>query len=110
MSEPVDILFDARHLRSSGIGSYTKTCLQALGRLTEEDGLKCSVIVRENDIQALPANLGGPIRVSDARMYTPQEQLMWHRSLAAVKPRLAWFPHYPVPILARRQKKHRDDL
>ena len=37
-------------------------------------------------------------------MYSPQEQMMWHRLLAAGRPKLAWFPHYPVPILARRQK------
>jgi glycosyltransferase involved in cell wall biosynthesis len=99
VSKTVDVLFDARHIRQSGIGTYIRTQLPLLERVTGERGLSLAVLA---DRSAPPA-VNAETRVidaepEDARMYSAQEQRAWNRALAEAYPRAMWVPHYPFPL------------
>ncbi|UXA19297.1 glycosyltransferase family 1 protein [Mycobacterium sp. SMC-4] len=96
---PTDVLFDARHIRQSGIGTYIRMQLPALQSVTARHGLRLSVLADPETVPALAAGTdvvhASPI---NAGMYTPAEQLVWRRAFAATKPRAVWVPHYPFPL------------
>lgn len=95
----VDLLFDARHIRQSGIGTYIRTQLPHLEDAAASRGMSLAVL---GDRESLP-----PLRPSTqvvlaspqaAAMYTVAEQLAWRRALQQVRPRALWLPHYPYPL------------
>jgi len=95
----VDLLFDARHIRQSGIGTYIRIQLPSLEEAADRHGRSLAVLVdpettptlsdRTAVIQTYPQGAG---------MYTAAEQLVWYRALRAVRPRAVWLPHYPFPL------------
>lgn len=94
-----DLLFDARHIRQSGIGTYIRTQLPHLQAAANRHGLTLSVL---GDRDTVP-DLGPDVEVvhaspTSAAMYTPAEQLVWQRAFAATRPRAVWLPHYPFPM------------
>lgn len=98
----VDLLFDARHIRQSGIGTYIATLLPGLEETFAERGLSLAVLANEHavpDVQHATIVTAEP-----AVMYTAGEQRVWARALADVRPRGFWTPHYPFPLAALRHR------
>lgn len=95
----VDVLFDARHIRQSGIGTYIRTQLPHLERSLAQRGRSLAVLA-DRTTQP-PVAPGTQVLVADpcdARMYSAAEQLVWDRVLAHSRPRAVWLPHYPFPL------------
>ena len=96
---PVDLLFDARHVRQSGIGTYIRTQLPHLEEAAARHGVSLAVL---GDHDILPELRGstGVVHASPASapMYSPAEQLVWRRAFAEARPRAVWLPHYPYPL------------
>jgi len=103
----VDLLFDARHIRQSGIGTYIRNLLPHLENTFAARGLSLAVLVGEHS--------DGPSRDSTtvivaheaAPMYSLGEQRVWDRTLNTLRPKGFWVPHYPFP-LALLYPKNRD--
>ncbi|KUI25453.1 glycosyltransferase family 1 protein [Mycobacterium sp. GA-2829] len=103
----IDLLFDARHIRQSGIGTYIRTQLPHLQEATAREGLTLGVLA---DPDSAPA-LGPDTEVihaepAQAAMYTLAEQSVWRHAFDTARPRAVWLPHYPYP-LARLLPRHR---
>lgn len=113
MSDPqntgrrVDLLFDARHIRQSGIGTYIRTQLPILERAAARDRLSLAVLADQDSVPELsPGTEVITASPSQAAMYTAAEQSVWRRAFDAARPRAVWLPHYPYP-LARFLPAHR---
>ena len=96
---PVDLLFDARHIRQSGIGTYIRTQIPVLERVLNDHRFSLAILADRNAIPDVSAET----RVifsepADARMYSMQEQRAWKRALSLTRPRAFWVPHYPFPL------------
>lgn len=94
-----DLLFDARHIQQSGIGTYIRTQLPHLRSVAAQEGLRLAVLADPGTLSGLEADTD----VVDASppmagMYTPAEQLVWQRAFATCRPRAVWLPHYPFPL------------
>lgn len=94
----VDLLFDARHIRQSGIGTYIATLLPHLEEVFVERGLALAVLVNEHATPSLRESTTVISESEVAPMYSPSEQRAWNRALSAVRPRGFWVPHYPFPF------------
>lgn len=96
---PTDLLFDARHVRQSGIGTYIRTQLPFLQAAAARHSLSLTVLADADTVPGLDAGTdvlhASPM---SAGMYTPAEQLVWQRAFAAKRPRAVWLPHYPFPL------------
>jgi glycosyltransferase involved in cell wall biosynthesis len=102
----VDLLFDARHIRQSGIGTYIGTLLPLLEETFAERGLNLTVLATGNAVPTVADTTR--VLVSDppdAGMYSLGEQRAWARALAGVRPRSLWVPHYPFPLAALRHRE-----
>lgn len=101
----VDVLFDARHIRQSGIGTYIRTQIPHLERVTADRGLTLAVLT---DADSAPAVQDGTRVLTaspdDAAMYTAAEQRVWQHALDACRPRALWVPHYPFPLALLRPR------
>lgn len=105
-----DLLFDARHIRQSGIGTYIRAQLPALEEVTARRGLSLTVLADDETAPTLrPSTTVLSARPQAAPMYTPAEQKVWRHALNACRPRAMWLPHYPFP-LARLAPRHRGVL
>ena len=94
-----DLLFDARHIKQSGIGTYLRKTLGYLNDRAAGSGLTYSALVNSGDEDAVPA--GTPVTHAEpehAGMYSAAEQKAWHTALDRVRPRALWVPHYPFPF------------
>jgi len=90
------VLFDARHVESSGIGSYTRQLLCHIPAWADDAGVRVAVLGPATLVDELPPSISHIHGI--AAMYTPREQLLLHRVLASYRPRVYWSPHYPMPI------------
>jgi len=96
---PVDLLFDARHVRQSGIGTYIRTQLPHLEEAAARHHLSLTVLADHDTLPALRPSTGVVLASpASAAMYSPAEQLVWRRAFAATQPRAVWLPHYPHPL------------
>jgi|SRR3954451_14631408 glycosyltransferase involved in cell wall biosynthesis len=105
---PVDVLFDARHIRQSGIGTYIKTQLPYLEQSSAERRLSLAIL---SDRSTLPT-VGESTRVifstpAGAPMYSAQEQKAWDNALEITRPSAIWLPHYPFPVALFRKSNRR---
>ncbi|MHA0286105.1 glycosyltransferase family 4 protein [Mycobacterium sp. C3-094] len=98
----VDLLFDARHIRQSGIGTYITTLLPSLEETCAERGLSLAVLVNEHAVPEV--RCARIVTAAPAAMYTVGEQRVWARALDDVRPRGFWTPHYPFPFAALRHR------
>lgn len=95
----MDLLFDARHVRQSGIGTYIRIQLPHLEEATARHGLSLGVLADPDTVPDLrPSTRVVPASPASATMYSPAEQLVWRRAFAQVRPRAVWLPHYPYPL------------
>ena len=95
----VDLLFDARHLHQSGIGTYIATELPYLEATVAKYGLRLAVLANPDSMPTVSdRTLVVPADPADAAMYSMAEQKVWSRALRAIRPRAIWVPHYPFPL------------
>lgn len=107
---PVDLLFDARHIRQSGIGTYLRTQLPHLEDVAARSGVALAVLGDEETLPELrPTTRVVLASPTLAPMYSVGEQQVWRRAFDEVRPRAVWLPHYPFP-LARLSPVHRGML
>lgn len=98
-TSPVDLLFDARHVRQSGIGTYIRTQLPHLEEAASRHGISLAVLAdRETVPELRPSTRVVLASPPSAAMYSPAEQLAWRRAFATTRPRAVWLPHYPYPL------------
>lgn len=103
-----DLLFDARHIRQSGIGTYLATELHHLEEVFAERALSLAVLVDPDKVPTLrPTTAVVTPQPIGASMYSLHEQQVWDRALKSVRPRAIWLPTYPFPLawLRRRNRK-----
>lgn len=95
---PVDLLFDARHVRQSGIGTYIRTQLPHLEEAAARHDISVTVLADHRPPGLRPST--GVVLASPqpAPMYSLAEQLVWRRAFEATRPRAVWLPHYPYPL------------
>lgn len=108
MGRDVDLLFDARHVQQSGIGTYIRTELPHLEEAFAQRGLTLAVLADESNRPVLRDTTRVVIsKPAGAPMYSRQEQTAWAHALNATRPRAMWVPHYPFPfaLLAPRHRR-----
>ncbi|MDI9916912.1 glycosyltransferase family 1 protein [Rhodococcus sp. IEGM 1379] len=95
----VDLLFDARHIRQSGIGTYIRTQIPVLERVLGDHRFNLAILADRNAVPDVSAEtrvvFADP---ADARMYSTKEQRAWRRALSVTRPKALWVPHYPFPL------------
>lgn len=107
----MDLLFDARHIRQSGIGTYISTELPQLEAVFADRGLALAVLVDRDKMPALrPTTTVVESRPVNAPMYSRGEQQAWNAALNAIRPRAIWVPHYPFPLTLLRPRNRRTKL
>ncbi|UXA14959.1 glycosyltransferase family 4 protein [Mycobacterium sp. SMC-8] len=95
----VDVLFDARHVRQSGIGTYIRTQLPTLEEAADRHGVSLAVLADPDTAPDLgPRTELVHAEPASAAMYSAAEQRVWRRAFAATRPRAVWLPHYPYPL------------
>ncbi len=92
----VDLLFDARHLNASGIGSYTKRILDVLPEWSQQRDRSVCVLTDSD----LPDTGLKTITFAQSRMYSVREQISFLRATLHERARLLWTPHYVPPLLS----------
>jgi glycosyltransferase involved in cell wall biosynthesis len=96
---PVDLLFDARHVRQSGIGTYIRTQLPHLEDAAARHRISLAVLGDRGSLPELRPSTGVVLASPpSAAMYSPSEQLVWRRAFEEARPRAVWLPHYPHPL------------
>ncbi|MGE2714634.1 glycosyltransferase family 4 protein [Mycolicibacterium litorale] len=108
--ERIDLLFDARHIRQSGIGTYIATLLPHLEQTFSARGLSLAVLVAEGAEPALQDSTTAIAERQIAPMYSLGEQRVWARVFESARPRAFWTPHYPFPLAALRMAGNRPML
>jgi glycosyltransferase involved in cell wall biosynthesis len=103
--DQVDLLFDARHIRQTGIGSYISAQLPYLEEALFQRKKSLAVLADED---AVPPVRGSTKVISSpqsaAPMYSIREQKAWSDALDSVRPRAVWLPHYPCPLALFRPR------
>ncbi|WP_307797047.1 glycosyltransferase family 4 protein [Williamsia soli] len=104
---PVDLLFDVRHIRQSGIGTYIRTQLRYLEQVMSERGMTLAILADRDTAPAVsPTTRVIHSDPAGARMYSAGEQRAWDHALTVARPRALWVPHYPFPVALLR-RRHR---
>jgi glycosyltransferase involved in cell wall biosynthesis len=102
-----DLLFDARHIRQSGIGTYIGTLLPQLEETFADRGMSLAVLCAEHAVPAMGAGAEVVVERELAPMYSLGEQRLWNRALDRLRPSGFWVPHYPFPLAALRPANSR---
>jgi glycosyltransferase involved in cell wall biosynthesis len=96
---PVDLLFDARHICRSGIGTYIRTQLPHLEEAAARHGFSVAVLADRDTLPELRPSTGILLASPpQTAMYTAAEQRVWRNAFEAARPRAVWLPHYPYPL------------
>lgn len=98
----MDLLFDARHIRQSGIGTYIGLLLPELEQTFAERRLSLGVLVGRQTAPALRDTTTVLVEQATAPMYSMAEQRVWDQTVRSARPRGLWVPHYPFPLTALR--------
>lgn len=98
----IDLLFDARHIHQSGIGTYIATLLPDLEETFAARRLRLGVLAAEHALPTVRGSAAVVIEREIGPMYSLAEQRVWNRALSAVRPRALWVPHYPFPMATLR--------
>ena len=105
------MLFDARHIRQSGIGTYISTELPYIEDVLAQRRLSLAVLVDEGKVPSLRDTTRVlTSRPANAPMYSRQEQQAWDVALGTLRPRAFWLPHYPFPLALLRPRNRRTRL
>jgi glycosyltransferase involved in cell wall biosynthesis len=98
-----DLLFDARHIDQSGIGTYIRVQIPRLEEVLGRHGRTLAVLADRANVPTVGA--GTTVVASEpptAPMYSVQEQRAWDHAVQTVRPRAVWVPHYPFPFTLLR--------
>jgi glycosyltransferase involved in cell wall biosynthesis len=96
---PIDLLFDARHVDQSGIGTYIRTQLPHLEEAAARHRISVAVLVDHSAVPWLrPSTRVVVASPPPAAMYSAAEQLVWRQAFEVARPRAVWLPHYPYPL------------
>ncbi|PTT65275.1 glycosyltransferase family 4 protein [Arthrobacter sp. HMWF013] len=99
-----DLLFDARHVRASGIGIYSKEQIKLLGPWANKNGFKVVLLSIPDQLGDIPPNLDVyETTQKRAGMYSLAEQVGFTSVLKRLRPKAFWTPHYPYPVLSAGQ-------
>ena len=105
---PVDVLFDARHIRQSGIGTYIKAQLPYLEQTLAERQLSLAILSDQDTVPPVCESTRVIFsRPCGAPMYSMQEQKAWDHALRITRPRAVWLPQYPYPLALFRSSNKR---
>lgn len=89
---------DARHLNASGIGTYTRSILDALRGHPGFEPHEWTIAAHPRSVSSLGTWFEGvELLSSPAPMYSIKEQALFH-SEAVMQARAIFLPHYPVPL------------
>lgn len=111
MRRDVDLLFDARHIQQSGIGTYIRTELPNLEEAFAQRGLHLAVLCDDSNRPDLRDTTSVIVSHPPAApMYSVREQRAWRNALRIVDPRAMWVPHYPFPFALLRPRHRRVKL
>lgn len=100
----VDLLFDARHIRQSGIGTYIGTLLPQLEQTFADRGMSLAVLAAGHAVPSTSSTTEVVVETEAASMYSLGEQQVWNRAIDNLRPRGFWVPHYPFPFTALRPR------
>jgi glycosyltransferase involved in cell wall biosynthesis len=104
----VDLLFDVRHIRQSGIGTYISQQLPLLQERLTQHQLSLAILADPTTAPRVGENTAVIFsRPSAAPMYSIQEQKAWDDALRITRPRAVWLPHYPFPFTQFRRCNRR---
>ncbi|KAA0107646.1 glycosyltransferase family 1 protein [Mycolicibacterium sp. P1-5] len=94
-----DLLFDVRHINSSGIGTYIRMQLPQLAETMSRNGLRLAILADEDSAPRVDANTAVVLtEPPNAPMYSLNEQRVWDHALKQTRPRAIWLPQYPYPL------------
>src|SRR5690349_8753987 len=105
-----DLLFDARHIAQSGIGTYIGVQIPALEEVLGRDGRTLAVLADHGNVPDVAA--GTEVVYAEpagAAMFSLGEQRAWDHAIGTVRPRAFWTPHFPHPLTLLRPR-HRKVL
>nr|WP_090340010.1 glycosyltransferase family 1 protein [Mycolicibacterium malmesburyense]CRL68832.1 group 1 glycosyl transferase [Mycolicibacterium malmesburyense] len=95
----VDLLFDARHIDQSGIGTYIGVQIRALEDGFAQHRRTLAVLADRDSVPSVRESTKIVFsEPSDAPMYSVAEQRVWDRAVRETRPRAIWVPHYPLPF------------
>ena len=103
----VDLLFDARHVDQSGIGTYISFQIPRLERVLARHDRTLAVLADRDNVPAVAEStlvvLSDP---APGPMYSTHEQRAWDNAVRTTRPKALWVPHYPFPFtLLRRSNR-----
>jgi glycosyltransferase involved in cell wall biosynthesis len=104
----VDLLFDARHIDQSGIGTFISVQIPRLEEVMARHHRTLAVLADRSTVPSMADSTEVVYsEPADAPMYSIDEQRVWDRALAQTRPKAMWVPHYPFPfaLLRRRNRK-----
>jgi len=97
----IDLLFDGRHIRASGIGIYSREQIRHLGPWAKANGVRVAVLGAPDELGVTDSHVEiVPTGSKSAPMYSTREQLLIGNVLRHTRPRAFWTPHYPYPVLS----------
>jgi glycosyltransferase involved in cell wall biosynthesis len=98
-----DLLFDARHIDQSGIGTYIRTQLPRLEQMLARHGRTLAVLADRGNAPVVDdATTVVFSEFPSAPMYSVNEQRAWNSAIRATRPNAVWVPHYPYPFTLLR--------
>lgn len=101
----IQLLFDGRHIRASGIGVYSREQIKHLGEWAKTTGTRVAVLGVPQELGELdPALEIVATAPGQAPMYSLQEQRLFAAVHGKIKPKVFWTPHYPYPAFAPRAR------
>ena len=94
-----DLLFDVRHINSSGIGTYIRMQLPHLEEILPRNGLELAILADPDSAPRVGADTEVMLtEPPNAPMYSLSEQCVWDNALKVCRPRAIWLPQYPYPF------------
>ena len=98
-NDRVDLLFDARHIQQTGIGTYISAQLPHLEETLSQRKLSLAILADENTAPTVRESTTVIFSQPPAApMYSVREQKAWCHALKFIRPRAIWLPHYPFPF------------
>jgi glycosyltransferase involved in cell wall biosynthesis len=103
-----DLLFDARHIDQSGIGTYISVQIPRLEEVLARHHRTLAVLADRRNVPTVGEGTEVVFaEPADAPMYSTDEQRAWDHALATTRPKAIWVPHYPYPFALLRRANRR---
>lgn len=106
----IDLLFDARHIHQSGVGTYIATLLPHLEETFAASRMSLAVLAAEHALPGVRESTTLVVEREAGAMYSLGEQRVWDRALRTACPKALWVPHYPFPMATLRPRNRKTML